>query len=393
MSDERNLRTGTWLIAALAAALLTWHAISDWSSAPEVPAARGFASVSLYRGLVFGADLLLAGMLLARAMGGALVIPSRWLMVAALAIGVALEASGKLRAGVLAVAGKVPGGPTRLQMHLRAIADLREQARRAYGEPLAIDDLVGRWRRQGTGMLQDVRRVELRPAGDGLVARVAIECREGGVLCEMPEVPALVERSSDGRVQAVTATGPAPLGRYWVLLAPGSHKSQPMFMSTHVMLENDAWQVSSGPWANVALERDPVPLERFAGTWRSTGPAQTGDITRLSVSVAGNVMVQAWVRCAQTQECGLGSVAGKAEPGGSVGASRIDASFTHANATRILTLEPRADGALDASIESSTFSHTTEVHYRRPRATPRTRTYVSGSKSSTRSSVLVRDGS
>ncbi|MGQ0510947.1 MAG: hypothetical protein ACT4P9_10070 [Betaproteobacteria bacterium] len=393
MSDERSLPTGAWLIAALAAALLTWHAISDWSSAPDVPAARGFASVSLYRGVVFGVDLLLAGMLVARAMGGALVIPSRWLMVAALAIGVALEASGKLRAGVLAVAGKVPGGPTRLQTHQRAIADLRAQAQRAYGDPLAIDDLVGRWTKQGTGMLQDVRRVELRRAGDGLVARVAIECREGGALCEMPEVPALVERTGDGRVQAVAATGTAPLGRYWVLLAPGRHKSQPMFMSTHVMVENDAWQVSSGPWASVALERDPVPLERFAGAWRSTGSVLTGDLTRLTVSIAGNVTVQAWVRCPQTQECELGSAAGKAEPGGSAGASRIDASFTHANATRTLTLEPRADGALDARIESSTYSHTTEVHRRAPRATPTTRTYVSGRASSTRSSVLVREGS
>lgn len=394
MSDERNVPTGAWLFATLVAALLTWHAIADWSVAPDIPAARGFAAVSLYRGIMFGIDLLLVGMLLARALRGesAAGLPSRWLLVAALVIGVALEASGKLRAGVLAAWGKVPGGPTRLQMHQRAVADLHQQARRAYGDPLAIEDLVGRWTRRGHGFLQDVRRIELRVAGDGLAARVSIECREGGGLCEMPEVPAVLERSGDGRVQAVTVSGPAPLGRYWALLAPGRYKSQPMFMSTHVMVEDNTWQVSSGPWASVALDRDPVPIERFAGTWRSTARVQTGDISRISVSTAGNLVLHGWVWCPQSQECELGAAAGKADPGGSAGASRIDAAFTHANVRRALTLEPRADGSLDATLEATTYSTTTEVHQRSPRASPTTRTYVSGSKSSTRSFMLVRDG-
>ena len=396
MTTPNSAGTNQWLPVAAAAVVLSWFALRDWNAAPEVPLAHGLGAVSFLRAAAFALDLALLVAVLSRAFG-----TDSWnvmaqfssagrllLCTAALAIGFGLESSGKLRQFAIAAIGKVPGGLTRLQTHQRAVDQLRSQARAAMGEPQPASFFVGRWYPERKGLRHDVRHLEIRASGEQLLARAWTDCGKPAEGCRTPETVARAERTADGRIASLQFAGPNAAGRYWVQLAPGRYASQPVFMSTHVLLEADpAWQVSSGPWVSAKRERDPVALAEYEGEWRRASPPGAGDFTRLAVRRidAGRLALSVSIQCSPTAECDLGEVQARLEVDAQGRASSVRAEFARENRQLIVTLEPARAGVLDATSEVATISYST-VRTRRGTSV----TQATGRKSSTRHTILRR---
>jgi hypothetical protein len=279
-----------------------------------------------------------------------------------LTAGGVLEATGKLRQWVIAAFGKVPGGYTRLQTHQLAIAHAERSARGWLGPAQPAGFFVGTWHRADRMFTHDIRKFTVRRDGERLLVRAWTLCDERWRLCREREVAAVLERAPGGGIQALNASFPTGAGQAWLKLAPSRDAGQGAFVMTHVALERDAaWQVSSGGAVMATRERAPVPVASFVGAWRRVTAPQLGDFTRLRLRSpdGASLIVQLWMLCGEGRECDLGEK--PAETDGEGGVSRAVAGYGYEHRQLGVTLEPRADGDLDATSDVATLRYTTRT--------------------------------
>ncbi|MFN0161738.1 MAG: ankyrin repeat domain-containing protein [Burkholderiales bacterium] len=339
-------------------------AFGDWNQAPEVPFRHGLGHISIGRILVPVVDVLLLWLFFAyRRAGedGAAAVSKRGARVALLAallVFGALEATGALRSTVIKVFGKVPGGSTRLQSFERARLDSQEQAPRYMGEAQPAPFYEGIWRRHGLLYPNDVRRIEVRRAGDGFRVRVWIECDPGKAPCDAGEVPARVAAAAGGRIASLTAELPNADGRVWFMLFPARAPMAQMAISTQVYFEvRPEWKVSSSPGAAMVREKPGRSAADFAGEFDRAAAGAAREFTRLAVRQTGprELSVRAWMMCAPRNECDLGEKPALVEldPAGRVVNAR--AKFSREQTTLEVALEPPADGTFEAEIVFTRF--------------------------------------
>lgn len=398
MGDEPGRRRHAGLaVLAVVALFLCWINFEDWNTAPEVPMAAGLGAISVGRIAAVSAVLLLAAGMLATLAGRSLmaVIGGSTILFAALlacaaAVATWLEATGTLRATVLQVFGRVPGGPTSLQVHQRAIVQMADSGRASFGAPRPLEFFVGAWRRIDRVYFHDARRLSVREEGGRVLMRAWTECREEAPPCDAGEAEGRVERAADGRVQSVSASLATPTGRLWLMLAPGRDEKGPAVLMTHAQLANDpAVQVSSGGAVTAFREGVPSSPDAFAGTWLAAPGARSPLLQRLEVRRSGaDLFVRAWAPCPGRPSCDLGEKAAHAEPepGGAMRA--VVAVFERENMRWRVTLGIQADGSLEAVAYASTFSYTTV----QPRRGGAPYQMATGSRNATSRVILERVG-
>ncbi len=389
MPAQESSRYAGLALIAFVAAILAWNAFGDWNAAPEVPMSGGIGGVSLLRIAAIAAlMLLLVAMLAALARktlteisGGSRAVLE--LLIASLVgLAAALEATGKLREAVIAWFGRVPGGPTRMQVHKQAIAQFEAQERSWAGKPQPLEYFAGGWSRD-----TQLMRHQVRIEGERAWMRIFLECAPGNPPCEAGETEARVSRG-DGGVSGIAATVTTDFGRVWAKLVPGRYPAEPALAMTHAIVEGPEWQMSSGTPVVVSRERKPVPRAAYVGDWqRLRMPAREGEMTRLSVRSAGGdgLSMQAWMQCGP-RECDLGAQSATVETeGGMVRIAR--AVFSRENRELAIALEPPAGDRAEALSEASLLRYTTTQMRRGG-----THTYVSGRNSSNTRVELRRAG-
>ena len=341
-------------------------AFDRWNAAPEVPYESGWAAISIARIAVVAVDLLVVLALLARLGGASAWLRVRWgrraagfLLIAALSVAAALEASGELRRAVIQRFGKVPGGLTRMQTFELAKVEWNRKFATFQGPAQPAEFFAGMWRRQGTLGLSDVRRVVLRRDGAGMRIRVWHECQPGAAACDAGDAPAQVRASADGKIESIEAEVPFRDGRIWLRMAAGRHASQPAVIVTQVYFASlPEWQVSSGRDAPLLRQKPAAPIAEFAGDWSRAARGEVDDFTRLAVRPSGarGLTVHAWARCAESPECDLGERPAllELEADGHVLEARV--RFERPERILSITLEPPHEGVFEAASEIARYA-------------------------------------
>lgn len=359
------------VLALLLFYLLVALAITAWSfwpasAAAGTPTPAELSVLRTGRAIILAVDCMLLGLALLVWKGPPRL--GRWRVPAnvayglslVLAIAVMLVASGEVRDW--AIARHVPESPqlTREQIFDAARASHEGSFPSHAGEPQPASYFEGSWRRHGPLHRSDLRRLEIRRAGDEIRVRIWHECYPGANPCAADEVTAETKRTADGLIASLAATADIPDGRIWMRMGPGRWQDDVVIVTQVYLRERPEVQVSSGSPVGVWREPPPAPLEEFTGDWSRSFPGELGDLTRLSLreTSPGKHGMRVWARCEEKRECDLGESPLLVEAAPETGKVRaVRSTFSRRGHQLVVSLDPPHQGRSFAVTENSTITY------------------------------------